>query len=1070
MSEAKVTSGAFSSNLSSLQTEIAAKLLNCQSHSIDVPAYSVIERIASHSSSRVFSYDLSEDLGFGMLTKLWAATTPGAAKSVSLQTRTGAGLMLVGILSEGTSRDTHKGLVSTVYTTPTGLAQMSPALALLPNPTASSRLILQLANVTSVGPNFILSPTLSPAFNALFSLPNSFTVFFSSTPQESVELASVAYSLPTHVVHIFDHYSSARETTHLILPSLSSKPRNSIYDALTDLGYGFFDYAGDNEANTVVVLLNGPLATAAKALASQITGLGVLVVRVLRPWDETLFRMALPATVKRVHVMDDVPSEASQGGLFVDVFSTLFDSNSSSEPPTIQTHRNTPERTQEYLSSSSGFLSFLTGLISNTLDPSPPWIVDRTTKKLLFFSPSSGGGSDLPWLITCTFLSHRGIRTRHLSTQDAFSRPGGITADRLLLSAKSDLDDHVPMPFLLPLDPSISMETDGEADFIGILDQTLLKTHSTLKYARRGAPVLVSSNWSPQEFLSNVPQQTLELIRLRDLHVYLLDIKGLADHLLLKGEHVARSNVENILGYLAFMRLYLGKDGSTGRKAVEQLARLSIGKATEGIDLSLICSKAWDALVSVTIPVTDFDADDSAVKPVTLKEFEFNSIECEGSNIRSAIDVSKIGTWHDGAKHIVFSEAFASSSTKEKELYSQCPTLRPDLPERTFLVTTMVNRRLTPKEYDRNVFHLEFDTTGTGLKYAIGEALGVHGWNDTDDVLEFCKWYGADPEQLITIPAPGRGNGKETLLHTRTVFQVLQQQIDIFGRPPKSFYAALSKHAQLRTDQMALHFFSSPEGSATFKKLAEKDTVNFADVLNVYKSARPSIAELCELVGDISPRHYSIASSQAAVGDRVDLLVVTVDWVTPSGSPRYGQCTRYLADLKVGQQVTVSIKPSVMKLPPNPMQPIIMAGLGTGAAPFRAFMQHRAWLAAQNVPVGPLLYYFGSRHRSQEYLYGEEIEAYIADNVITHSGLAFSRDGKNKVYIQHKMKEDAEMLVRHLSAEEGVFYLCGPTWPVPDVYEALVGALVEYVGKTVDEAAEYLEGLKEEERYVLEVY
>jgi len=132
-------------------------------------------------------------------------------------------------------------------------------------------------------------------------------------------------------------------------------------------------------------------------------------------------------------------------------------------------------------------------------------------------------------------------------------------------------------------------------------------------------------------------------------------------------------------------------------------------------------------------------------------------------------------------------------------------------------------------------------------------------------------------------------------------------------------------------------------------------------------------------------------------------------------------------------------------------------------------MQHRAWLVAQGIPVGPLLYYFGSRHRSQEYLYGEEVEAYIQDKVITHTGLAFSRDGKNKVYIQHKMKEDAEMLARHLSDDKGVFYLCGPTWPVPDVYEALAGALVRYIGQTEEEAAAYLGGLKEEERYILEV-
>jgi sulfite reductase (NADPH) flavoprotein alpha-component len=157
------------------------------------------------------------------------------------------------------------------------------------------------------------------------------------------------------------------------------------------------------------------------------------------------------------------------------------------------------------------------------------------------------------------------------------------------------------------------------------------------------------------------------------------------------------------------------------------------------------------------------------------------------------------------------------------------------------------------------------------------------------------------------------------------------------------------------------------------------------------------------------------------------------------------------------------------QLPPDDMQPIIMAGLGTGAAPFRAFLQHRAWLASQSIPVGPTYYYFGSRHQSQEYLYGEEIEAYILDGTITRAGLAFSRDGPKKVYIQHKMLQDAEELVRMLYDEKGAFYLCGPTWPVPDVYNALVGALVKFKGHNPETAGALLEGLKEEERYVLEV-
>lgn len=136
-------------------------------------------------------------------------------------------------------------------------------------------------------------------------------------------------------------------------------------------------------------------------------------------------------------------------------------------------------------------------------------------------------------------------------------------------------------------------------------------------------------------------------------------------------------------------------------------------------------------------------------------------------------------------------------------------------------------------------------------------------------------------------------------------------------------------------------------------------------------------------------------------------------------------------------------------------------------------MQHRAWQRSQGVEVGPLIYYFGSRYRSQEYLYGEEIEAYIASGIISHAGLAFSRDGKDKVYIQHKMMQDKKMLAEMLSGHgpnAAYFYLCGPTWPVPDVFEALVGSLVEENGMERKAAEAFIEDLKEEERYVLEVY
>jgi sulfite reductase (NADPH) flavoprotein alpha-component len=263
-------------------------------------------------------------------------------------------------------------------------------------------------------------------------------------------------------------------------------------------------------------------------------------------------------------------------------------------------------------------------------------------------------------------------------------------------------------------------------------------------------------------------------------------------------------------------------------------------------------------------------------------------------------------TWDLAAKHFLYPEAYALPEDKTEQL-------RPDLAEKNFIVTVTENRRLTPLDYDRNVFHMEFSTAGTGLKYAVGEALGIHGLNDEEEVREFIEWYGLDANGLVSYASREDPAGK---LETRTVFQLFQQNLDVFGKPPKAFYEALSKYATTREEARHLRFISSAEGSSTFKKWAELDTVTYVDVLKAFPSARANfgIEDMIREISPIKPRHYSIASSQNAVGDSVHLLVVTVDWENSSGMKRFGQCTRYLAGLPVGAKVMVSIKPSVMKV------------------------------------------------------------------------------------------------------------------------------------------------------------
>jgi sulfite reductase (NADPH) flavoprotein alpha-component len=92
------------------------------------------------------------------------------------------------------------------------------------------------------------------------------------------------------------------------------------------------------------------------------------------------------------------------------------------------------------------------------------------------------------------------------------------------------------------------------------------------------------------------------------------------------------------------------------------------------------------------------------------------------------VNGARLSSWHDAAKHLIFPSIF--SPTISDDNVTQNRILRPEIQDQTYLVTCTVNKRLTPVEYDRNVFHVEFDTSGTGLKYSIGEALGIHGWND----------------------------------------------------------------------------------------------------------------------------------------------------------------------------------------------------------------------------------------------------------------------------------------------------------------------------------------------------
>jgi len=511
------------------------------------------------------------------------------------------------------------------------------------------------------------------------------------------------------------------------------------------------------------------------------------------------------------------------------------------------------------------------------------------------------------------------------------------------------------------------------------------------------------------------------------------------------------ATLESYLTQLAFLKV-AREDLLT--HGLSKLAAINGSSAV----LNKLTQQLQTALREVEVPAAWGTVEDD-VEPIHLPSdlnvnsfAPFNRLEPEPPTL--------LKDWQIAAKGFAFKEAYGTTNR-----------VRPDLGFKTSVVTVKERRRLTPSTYNRNIFHIEFDLGDSGVTYAIGEALGIHAENDKEHVEEFIKWYGLDPNEIVEVPSREDPN----ILVNRTVYQSLMQNVDIFGRPPKRFYEALAEFADDEREKRELLQLLSPEGAAEFKRRAEVDTVTYADILLEFPSAHPSFHDIVRIVDPMKRREYSIASAQNVTPNSVALLIVTVNWVDSKGRDRFGQATRYLNALRVGSPVTVSVKPSVMKLPTKTTAPIIMAGLGTGLAPFRAFVQERAYQKQQGHEIGEVLLYMGSRTQREEYLFGEEWEAYQDAGIITLLGRAFSRDQPQKIYIQDRMRETLADIRQAYLEKEGSFYLCGPTWPVPDVTEVLQEAIeVDHRSKNPGarkvDARKEIEKLKDEGRYVLEVY
>lgn len=901
-----------------------------------------------------------------------------------------------------------------------------------------------------------------------FGLVTSFSTF--EVQHMALFATLLANAMPT--IHTYDGINVGRETTRVIdvlgqsrleetynllsretvVPKSSKKAVNLdlmaarlLHAFNEELGttYGLFEYQGHPAALSVLVVfgtVESSIATQiALALEKDGVKVGILNIRVYRPFVEGEFLRALPNSIERIGVLGQVhdsltvSDESIHSNLFEDVMSAVSFSDKWPKSPQIIDLKYPRECVWSPRSISAAFQA----LISK-----PGGVSDQTVDKSLNhqFLPaldSAGVQTYTYWDTDDSLFNQAPVTLGQALSKDSSSNVSIRTSyDNLLQGGISRTDIRISKK---TIEAAYSVQA---ADFVYVGAEKVLRTINVTDSLKTGGKIIVKLPRAKDDELEKIlPLEFQKATGMKEVDLYVLDsaaIKPVVDDPLL----------ETFLVQLAMLRIEI--------PASEAYGIQKIGSNAENVEVLKMLSKDLHiSLRKISIPPTwktiELEAS-SASLPSEIRVNSFSKSE------RTEVNTSALlKDWKIAGKGLAFKEAFGTKTS-----------LRPDVSTKTYKVHVSANRRLTPVTYERNIFHIEFDLGDSGLKYEIGEALGIHAENDELEVQEFIKFYKLNTEEIVEV----QNREDPNVLENRTVYQALMQNVDIFGRPPKRFYQALSEFADDPNERKELLTLGGPEGAAEFKRRAEVDTVTYADILLDYPSAHPSFHDIIRIVAPMKRREYSIASCQKVTPTGIALMIVVVGWVDPKGRDRFGQATRYLNQLKVGRAVTVSVKPSVMKLPPHSTQPLIMAGLGTGLAPFRAFVQHRALEKAQGKEIGAVLLYMGSRHQREEYCYGEEWEAYLDAGVITLLGRAFSRDQPQKIYIQDRMRETLEDIIQAYLKQDGAFYLCGPTWPVPDVTNVLEDAITQEAkgtGKRMDPKRE-IERLKDQARYVLEVY
>ncbi|HCC5836321.1 NADPH-dependent assimilatory sulfite reductase flavoprotein subunit [Citrobacter farmeri] len=434
------------------------------------------------------------------------------------------------------------------------------------------------------------------------------------------------------------------------------------------------------------------------------------------------------------------------------------------------------------------------------------------------------------------------------------------------------------------------------------------------------------------------------------------------------------------------------------------------------------------------------------------KDFDSKLAELGGERLLDRVDAdveyqAAAAEWRARVVEVLKSRAPVATQTQSvasgavNEIHSS-----PYTKEAPLSATLSVNQKITGRDSEKDVRHIEIDLGDSGLRYRPGDALGVWYQNDPALVKEIVELVWLKGDEPVTV------NGQSLPLS-----EALQWHVELTVNTANIVenYATLTRSESLLPlvgDKAQLQHYAT--------------TTPVVDMLR-FSPAQLDAQALVDLLRPLTPRLYSIASSQAEVENEVHITVGAVRYEV-EGRARAGGASSFLADrVEEDGEVRVFIEHNDnFRLPTNPETPVIMIGPGTGIAPFRAFMQQRA---ADEAP-GKNWLFFGNPHFTDDFLYQVEWQRYVKEGVLSRIDLAWSRDQKEKVYVQDKLREQGAELWRWIN-DGAHIYVCGDANRMAkDVEQALLEVIAEFGAMDAESADEFLSELRVERRYQRDVY